>query len=125
VSDRRLQGRGDVVQAGSSSGAGRGTGDDRLAEVLEAVDARRPGRPPRRRLADELRAQNDELERLTYRADVAGAGGTLELNNVVTARALLTVTPERLRDWEWRHFHGRLDGPRTVVPGWAPARTST
>ncbi len=59
--------------------------------------------------------QNVELERQTYRANIAAAAGAIELNNVATARDLLTAAPERLRNWEWRYFHSQLDGARTVL----------
>jgi WD40 repeat protein len=44
-----------------------------------------------------------------YRADMAAVSGELRLHNVAAARRVLEDAPEEYRNWEWRHFRGRLD----------------
>ncbi len=54
-----------------------------------------------------------------YRSNIATASAALELQNSISARGALEVAPSEHHNWEWRHFHNRLDGSRQVwtVPG--------
>ena len=55
-----------------------------------------------------------------YLARIGAASATLLQHDVVDAARHLDAAPERLRGWEWRHLHSRLDDSAmvfTVAPG--------
>ena len=54
-----------------------------------------------------------------YRANIVAAASALQVSNVGSARHALEAAPQEHRNWEWRHFHTRLDLARDVLPVFA------
>jgi eukaryotic-like serine/threonine-protein kinase len=73
-----------------------------------------------RRLADKgtraAEVEKDKAVRQAYRARIAAASAALQGHDVVEAARQLIEAPEALRDWEWHHFHSRLDERAAVFP---------
>jgi WD40 repeat protein len=76
-------------------------------------------------LAGALRDRNASMLWQTYRANIAGTAGALELNNVPTARILLEAAPKKYRGWEWQHLRSQLDGATRVLRGHTTGEYST
>jgi WD40 repeat protein len=51
-----------------------------------------------------------------YRADIAAGASALQVYDVGSARRTLEDAPVEFRNWEWRHFHSRLDRAQYVLP---------
>ncbi|MFO0910125.1 MAG: serine/threonine-protein kinase, partial [Isosphaeraceae bacterium] len=64
------------------------------------------------------RADTERLAALhqTYRARLSAAASALAAHDVGNVARQLDAAPETLRDWEWSHFHNRLDDSAAVVP---------
>jgi WD40 repeat protein/tRNA A-37 threonylcarbamoyl transferase component Bud32 len=66
------------------------------------------------------RAESERKERAErwerYRANTVAAASALQVHDVVAAGRLLDAVPDEYRNWEWRHFHSRLDSARVVLP---------
>lgn len=60
-------------------------------------------------------ARSERWER--YHANIAAAASALQVFNISSARRALDASPEEHRNWEWRHFHSRLDLARHVLAG--------
>lgn len=69
----------------------------------------------RQRQEAERKEQAERWER--YRANCVAAASALQVHNVGGARRMLEAAPEEYRNWEWRHFHSRLDGAHHVMDG--------
>jgi WD40 repeat protein/serine/threonine protein kinase len=50
-----------------------------------------------------------------YRANIVAASSAFQVYNVASARRSLDASPEEYRNWEWRHFHSRLDLAQQVL----------
>jgi WD40 repeat protein/tRNA A-37 threonylcarbamoyl transferase component Bud32 len=50
-----------------------------------------------------------------YRSDIIAAGSALQVDDAGGARRALDDAPEEHRNWEWRHFHSRLDMAQHVL----------
>src|SRR5262249_8419698 len=50
-----------------------------------------------------------------YRANIVAASSALQVHNVVAARRALDDAPAEFRNWEWHHFHTRLDAAQRVL----------
>jgi WD40 repeat protein/tRNA A-37 threonylcarbamoyl transferase component Bud32 len=71
----------------------------------------------------EVAEQRDEAQRREkaerwerYRANIAASASALQVHNVGSARRSLETAPAEWRNWEWRHFHSRLDLAQHVLP---------
>lgn len=65
------------------------------------------------RHAAERKEKAERWER--YRANIVATASALQVHNVGSARGTLEDTPEEYRNWEWRHFHSRLDLAQQVL----------
>jgi WD40 repeat protein/serine/threonine protein kinase len=63
------------------------------------------------------RKQREAAEFQAYIANVAAADKALRSFDVVEARQRLERAPERLRNWEWYHLHGRLERSVRTLTG--------
>src|SRR5262249_10979925 len=61
----------------------------------------------------QLREQAERWER--YRANLVASASAFQVFSVGSARHTLEAAPEEYRDWEWRHFHSRLDLAQHVL----------
>jgi eukaryotic-like serine/threonine-protein kinase len=52
----------------------------------------------------------------SYRARIAAAAAAISHHDVAEAARQLDAAPQRLRDWEWRHLHARIDDSSAVFP---------
>jgi WD40 repeat protein/serine/threonine protein kinase len=52
-----------------------------------------------------------------YRADMTAAASALQSQNLSVARQALEAAPAEHRNWEWYHFHHRLDQSRQTLSG--------
>ncbi len=77
------------------------------SERARAEEARQRGEAQRRE-------KSERWER--YRANLVAAASALEVYNVGSAGGALEAAPEEHRNWEWRHFHSRLDLAEHVLP---------
>jgi WD40 repeat protein/tRNA A-37 threonylcarbamoyl transferase component Bud32 len=50
-----------------------------------------------------------------YRANIIAGASSLQVYNVTSARRTLEAAPSEHRNWEWRHFHSRLDLAQHVL----------
>jgi hypothetical protein len=50
-----------------------------------------------------------------YLAVITASANALQVDDAVGARRTLEAAPEEFRNWEWRHFHSRLDLARDVL----------
>ncbi len=71
------------------------------------------------RNAQDAIAEKRKALRQSYRARLAAAVAALQNHDVADAARHLDEAPAELRDWEWRHLHGRLDDSsgRITAPG--------
>jgi WD40 repeat protein/serine/threonine protein kinase len=61
--------------------------------------------------------ERDHAQWLAYRANIAAALSALELGDRDRAASRLNACPQRLRGWEWRYAHARLDLSTTLATG--------
>jgi WD40 repeat protein/serine/threonine protein kinase len=64
---------------------------------------------------DQANAEKQAALYQTYRARIAAAVAALSVHDVADAARQLKDAPQKLRDWEWRHLHSRLDDSSAVV----------
>jgi eukaryotic-like serine/threonine-protein kinase len=65
---------------------------------------------------DQANADKQAAQYQAYRARLAAASAALENHDVADAAHQLEAAPPALRDWEWQHFHSRLDDSSAVIP---------
>jgi WD40 repeat protein/tRNA A-37 threonylcarbamoyl transferase component Bud32 len=52
-----------------------------------------------------------------YRASISAASSALQLGNTLACRHALDSAPQEYRDWEWFHFHARLQNALAHLQG--------
>jgi serine/threonine protein kinase/WD40 repeat protein len=88
-----------------------------LCAILAGLVASTAGFMSARYERDEAQRLRDGAERVAYTASLYAAARAIEKADGAGARRALTLAPEHLRSWEWRHLLRRSD-PSTAT--WRP-----
>ncbi len=78
---------------------------------LRAEDARQQEALQREAVEKQQKAERWER----YRANIVASASFLEVHDISAAGRLLDSVPSEYRNWEWRHFHSRLDSAKVVL----------
>ena len=68
-------------------------------------------------MARDALAERDAARQQWYRAQHGGGSGGPAGANSLAARRSLDTAPEEFRQWEWHHFHSRLDNSSRMLTG--------
>ncbi len=85
----------------------------------EAAQREHQARQEAEEAGDLARRRGDAERWERYRSNIAAAAGSLQIQNIGSARSALDAAPQEHRNWEWQYYHSQLDGARLVlsVPG--------